>query len=185
MSARADPSAGGRVIPFLAVQRRLPQEERAPILADGASVRNLLTTAIIYSVVLPMILLDLWITVYQWICFPIYGISRVRRRAYFAVDRHRLPYLNPVEKANCTYCSYATGLFAYAGEVTARTEQYWCPIRHARRVRTPHTRYSRFAPFGDASSYRRRLPALRRTLRPRARPGGRQERRERRGSLSG
>ena len=35
---------------------------------------------------LPFAVLDIWVTVYQWVCFPIYGIPRVPRRAYFAID---------------------------------------------------------------------------------------------------
>ena len=63
-------------------------------------------------------------------CFPIYGIERVQRRRYFAIDRHTLAYLNAIEKANCLYCSHANGVIAYVREVAARTEQYWCPIKH-------------------------------------------------------
>lgn len=72
-----------------------------------------------------------------------------------------LPYLTPFEKLNCVYCSYATGVVAYVREVTARTEQYWCPIRHARPIRSPHGRDRAFVDCGDASAYRRRLPAFR------------------------
>jgi hypothetical protein len=35
--------------------------------------------AIVYSVVLPFMLLDLWVSLYQRICFPISGIPHVRR----------------------------------------------------------------------------------------------------------
>jgi hypothetical protein len=132
---------------------------------------NLCTLPLIYSLALPFALVDLWVTLYQWICFPIYGIARVRRRSYMVVDRHRLAYLNAIERANCLYCSYANGVIAYVREVAGRTEQYWCPIKHARRLRAPHTRYQRFVEYGDAEGYRRELPALRRALeRPASRP---------------
>ncbi len=36
------------------------------------------------------------------------------RGAHFTFDRHRLGYLNLIEKLNCDYCAYANGLFAYA-----------------------------------------------------------------------
>ena len=68
------------------------------------------------------------------------------------IDRHRLAYLNAIEKANCVYCGYANGLLAYVREVTARTEQYWCPIRHARPIRAPHRHYQRFFDYGDAAA---------------------------------
>ena len=129
-----------------------------------SSVPNALTAPLVYSLVVPLALADLWITLYQWLCFPIYGISRVRRRDYFVLDRHRLGYLNAIEKINCTFCSYANGLIAYIREIAARTEQYWCPIKHGRRVRAPHAAYPLFADYGDAAGYRERGPALRLTL---------------------
>jgi hypothetical protein len=77
-------------------------------------------------------------------------------------DRGDLPYLNAMEKFNCFYCSYANGLAGYFREVAARTEQYWCPIKHARRIRNAHQRYPRFFEYGDAESYRKGLERLRR-----------------------
>ncbi len=129
-----------------------------------SSVRTLLTVPMIYSMGIPLLLLDVWVTAYQRICFPIYRIAPVRRRAHFAVDRHRLPYLNAIEKVHCFYCSYATGLLTYVSEITARTEQYWCPIKHAGRIRAPHRRYRQFVDYDNAGGYRRRLPGLRRSL---------------------
>ena len=97
-------------------------------------------------------------------CFRAWGIRRVRRRSYFAIDRHKLAYLNAVEKVHCLFCSYVNGLIGYVGEVAARTEQYWCPIRHARRTTKLHERHSLFAGYGDAAAYRRDLPRLRDAL---------------------
>ena len=150
-----------------AAHRRLRQSIPAYILEGN--VLSLLTAQVIYSLLLPLVMLDLWVTLYQSICFPIYGIARVPRRRYFAIDRHKLAYLNGIEKVNCTFCSYANGLFAYTREVAARTEQYWCPIRHARIIPVPHSRYHFFFDYGDAERYRRDLALLRDALR-RARP---------------
>jgi hypothetical protein len=119
---------------------------------------------VVYSVLLPFVILDLWVTVYQAICFRAWGVKLVRRRDFFVVDRHKLPYLNGLEKLNCLYCTYANGLIAYVREIAARTEQYWCPIRHARRLRDTHARYDLFVPYGDAASYRFRLDSLRRMI---------------------
>jgi hypothetical protein len=143
-------------------QRRLRQS--IPAYIREGSLLNLLTAPLIYSLLLPFLLLDLWTTIYQWVCFPIYGVARVRRRSYFAIDRHRLAYLNGIEKVNCTFCSYANGLIAYVREVAARTEQYWCPIKHRKRVRSPHQRYEFFFDYGDAAGYRRNLSTVRGTL---------------------
>lgn len=129
-----------------------------------SDIPSLLSAPLVYSVLLPFLVIDLWVSVYQRICFPLYGIPRVRRADYIAVDRHKLAYLNSIEKANCDYCGYANGLLGYVREITARTEQYWCPIKHARRVRAPHPRYRHFVDYGDAEGYKRRLPVLREAL---------------------
>ena len=146
----------------VAAHRRMKQP--VPKYIWTGSLLNLLTTPLIYSVCLPFVILDLWVTLYQWTCFPIYGIARVPRQPYFAFDRRRLAYLNIIEKMGCTYCSYANGLIAYVREVTARTERYWCPIKHAQPVPDPHTHYEHFVGYGDGEAYHRELPAQRRAL---------------------
>lgn len=138
--------------------------ESVPAYLVGANVWSLLTAPVIYSLVVPFVLLDLWVSVYQRICFPVYGIDLVPRRVYFRLDRHKLQYLNAIEKAHCTYCTYANGLLAYVREVAARTEQYWCPIKHARPVPAPHGRYHHFFDYGDAASYRQKLAWQRQRL---------------------
>jgi hypothetical protein len=132
-----------------------------PAYIRESSLRNILSAPIIYSLIVPLAFLDLWLSVYQWICFPIYGIAIVRRGKYFVFDRRHLAYLNGVEKANCTFCSYANGLIAYVREIAARTEQYWCPIRHARKTTGPHGHYHLFFEYGDGERYHRDLMKLR------------------------
>jgi hypothetical protein len=122
---------------------------------------NVLTAPVIYSGLAIFILLDLFLTFYQTICFPIYGIPKVIRSEYLVFDREDLPYLNIIEKFNCFYCAYGNGLAAYFREIAARTEQYWCPIKHARRIKAAHSSYARFFEFGDAESYRKGLERLR------------------------
>jgi hypothetical protein len=73
-----------------------------------------------------------------------------------------LAYLNPIEKLNCLYCAYANGVFAYTTEIAARTEQYWCPIKHALRMKGVHSRYQHFFDYGDAEGYRRGIEQVRR-----------------------
>ncbi|NTV69675.1 MAG: hypothetical protein HGA71_05950 [Azonexaceae bacterium] len=121
-----------------------------------------LTAPIIYLGWIPFLLMDLFVTVYQSICFPIYRIPRVKRSEYLVFGREDLPYLNIIEKFNCFYCSYGNGVAAYTREVAARTEQYWCPIKHARRVKAAHERYPNFFDFGDAEAYQQGLARLRR-----------------------
>jgi hypothetical protein len=145
-----------------AAHKRLKQS--VPGFIRESNPLSLLTATVIYSLIVPIALLDLWVTLYQTICFPVYRIARVRRSAYIVIDRHHLAYLNVIEKLNCVYCGYANGVFAYVREVAARTEQYWCPIRHAKRVRTPHGHYREFVDYGDAEGYKRRLLMLRSEL---------------------
>jgi hypothetical protein len=116
-----------------------------------------LTAPVIYAMIVPILLLDISVMAYQAICFPAYGLPRVRRRDYLVFDRHHLAYLNILEKINCAYCSYANGAIAFMREVASRTEIYWCPIKHARRVLGPHPHYHGFADFGDAEAYRAKL----------------------------
>jgi hypothetical protein len=121
----------------------------------------LLTAPVIYSGFAIFALMDLFVTLYQALCFPVYGIPKVRRRDYLIFDRTDLPYLNAIERFNCFYCSYGNGVASYLREVAARTEQYWCPIKHARRVLGAHDRYPDFFEFGDAESFRQGLERLR------------------------
>ena len=127
----------------------------------GARWLVVLTAPVIYSVFGVLAAMDLFVTVSQALCFPVYGIPRVRRRDYMVFDRGDLPYLNAIERFNCFYCSYGNGVAAYLREVAARTEQYWCPIKHARRVLGAHDRYPDFFEFGDPESFRQGLERLR------------------------
>jgi hypothetical protein len=128
-------------------------------------LRHILTAPLIYGMLIPFLFLDVSLTVYQWVCFSAWGIGRVPRGRYLVFDRHRLGYLNVIEKANCLYCGYGNGLLAYAREIAGRTEQYWCPIRHATQIRGAHSRYADFVDYGDAEGYRARLKELREKLR--------------------
>lgn len=125
---------------------------------------HLLSAPIIWAVLIPAFILDGFVSFYQWVCFPIYKIAKVKRSDYIIFDRHRLAYLNLVEKFNCLYCSYFNGLMGYISEIAARTEQYWCPIRHASRVKSIHSRYQRFFEYGDSSNYRQSANDLRSEL---------------------
>lgn len=130
-----------------------------------SSLASVLTAPFIYALIVPLALLDLMLCLYQQTCFRAYRIPRVRRADYVVIDRHRLGYLNLIERINCAYCGYANGLLAYAVEIASRTEQYWCPIKHAIRVAGAHKRYAGFTDHGDAEAYRAQLDQLRGKLR--------------------
>ena len=130
----------------------------------GASLASWLVAPVIYAGWVPMLLLDLFLFLFQSICFPVYHITKVKRSEYLVLDRGDLPYLNLLEKFNCFYCGYANGLMGYSREIAARTEQYFCPIKHARRIQSAHGHYTNFFEYGDADSYRRGLERLRLSL---------------------
>jgi len=130
----------------------------------GANPLVVLTAPVIYAGIAPFLVLDFFVSIYQAVCFPIYGIAKVKRADYIVFDRHHLAYLNVLEKLNCAYCSYANGVIALTREIAARTEQYWCPIKHARRVIGTHGRYALFDDYGDGEGYQARLEQLRKAL---------------------
>lgn len=153
----------GAKVRFEKAVRQAHRKFRTGILPwlGSSELRNIATAPVIYAMLAPLAILDLAVTVYQFLCFPLYQIEKVRRRDFILIDRHQLSYLNGIEKMNCVYCGYASGLIAFVREVIARTEQYWCPIKHARKILDPHRRYARYAEFGEAETY----PEHQRTMR--------------------
>jgi len=155
----------GRVV-FEAEVRRHHREMRVRLSTFLRQTRPLtvITAPVIYSLIVPFVLLDLFVTLYQAICFPAYGIDKVRRADFIRVDRHHLAYLNALQKLNCIYCGYCNGLIGYVQEVAGRTEAYWCPIKHAARVGTHHAYYAQFVDYGDAEGFEAGLAASRRRI---------------------
>lgn len=127
--------------------------------------RDLVALLVTLSIALPLVMLDLFLALYQLVCFGIWDVPRVRRRDYILIDRHHLAYLNWLQKFNCVYCGYANGLAAYLGEIAGRTEQFWCPIKHAQRTPAAHRYYAGFVDYGDAQSYHSTAARLREELR--------------------
>jgi hypothetical protein len=83
--------------------------------------QNLITGPIISAMIVPLMMLDLCVSFYQWACFPIYGVKKVKRSDYLVFDRRHLAYLNFIKKFHCTYCEYGDGLMSYMTEILART----------------------------------------------------------------
>ena len=126
-----------------------------------SSLKNILTAPIIWACLFPALAMDIIVSLFQAICFPIYGIPKVKRAEYIILDRRHLHYLNSIQKINCLYCGYFNGLISYVQEIAGRTEQYWCPIKHARKMKSTHSRYSRFVDFGDVDQYKQQVETLR------------------------
>ena len=141
---------------------------RLPIFLRQTRPLVVLTAPVIYAMIVPFALLDLFVTIYQRVCFPVYGVERVNRADFIRVDRHHLAYLNALQKLNCVYCGYCNGLIGYVQEIAGRTEAYWCPIKHAARVGAHHAYYAQFVDYGDAEGFEPGLAATRRHI---TRPG--------------
>lgn len=141
-----------------------PTETASPPGRALGFLIKLATAPVIYLMLVPVAFLDLMVSLYQAICFTAWGIARTPRSPYLVVDRYRLAYLNPLQRVHCAYCGYANGVLAYAREIAARTEQFWCPIKHERAVPDPHEHYDAFVAYGDASEFGARARALRAAL---------------------
>ena len=126
-----------------------------------AKLKHIISTPFIWMCIVPALLMDITVSLYQAICFPLYNIPKVKRQDYIVFDRQYLDYLNIIEKFNCAYCSYINGLFGYLQEIGGRTEQFWCPIKHAKRINQLHSRYQKFIEYGDAKSYQVKHEAIR------------------------
>lgn len=117
------------------------------------NIRHLLSLPFIYSMIIPAVILDIFISVYHWAAFPLYKIPKVKRGDYIVYDRKFLDYLNVLQKVHCLYCSYVNGLFGYAVEIAARTERYWCPIKAASKSKVHHGWYKDFADYGNPQEW--------------------------------
>lgn len=124
-------------------------------------LRHIVTAPFIYILIVPILMLDLFVSLYQVLCFPAYRIPKVKRKAYIVLDRHKLQHLNLIEKLNCLYCGYVNGLIGYVREIAARTELYWCPIKHARHGKDAHYYYYRFSSYGEYEGLKKRWEAQR------------------------
>ena len=122
---------------------------------------HFLAAPLIYAMVIPAILFDVLLFVYQQIVFRVFKFTFVRRSDYILFDHQYLGYLNPIEKLNCLYCSYFNGLMLYASAIAGRTELYFCPIKHAKKVVSQHKYYDKFLSYGDEEEYQEKLKVVR------------------------
>lgn len=158
--------ASGRLTKRLSVPRT--DGARRSSLFEWTRFRNVLAAPVIYTLIVPMILLDFTVTIYQAICFPLFEIPKSRRSDFISIGRHRLSFLNIVEKIHCGYCEYINGLLAFVSDVASKTEQYFCPIKYANKVIAAHARYDSFQEYGDNINFHESLKAYRRALRDHA-----------------
>lgn len=141
---------------------------RHPVLKDQSfpsilryKFLQIISAPFIYLCFVPTILMDVVVSLYQRVCFPLYGIPLVTRGDHVVLDRHKLKYLNLSKKINCFYCGYFTGVISYAQEIAGRTEQYWCPVKHAKKLKNAHGSYKNFVDYGDAEAYQKNFVKIR------------------------
>jgi len=105
-----------------------------------------------------LIMCDLVCELYQFICFPVYKIEKVKRSEYILIfDRNKLKYLNAFEKLCCMYCGYANGVLRYIKEIAGKTEKYWCGIMHENKPsfkKQEDQAKQNFAKFGDEKDFK-------------------------------
>ncbi len=126
----------------------------------SARVREVLSMPFIYMMIVPAIILDFFLFVYQNTALRLYKVPLVKRSEYIIFERKHLDYLNWIQKINCLYCSYINGLFSYAVEVAGRTEKYWCPIKYASRKKWWHDWEEYFADYGDPEKFKEVFTSL-------------------------
>lgn len=123
---------------------------------------HLISAPFIWLPLIALIILDIVVEIYHQICFPIYGLEKVKRSQYIQImDRNRLQYLDPLEKIGCMYCGYANGVLLYFKEIAGRTEKYWCGIMHQAKPGfkvQPHQVKDDFAAYGDQADFDRKYP---------------------------
>jgi len=122
---------------------------------------HLLVSPLVYGMLIPAILFDIILFIYQQVIFRIFKFKFIKRSDYILFDRQYLGYLNSIEKLNCLYCSYFNGLMQYAAAIAGRTELYFCPIKHAKKVAYQHEYSDEFFSYGDEDKYQKKLEALR------------------------
>jgi hypothetical protein len=122
-----------------------------------APLLHILTAPIVYMMIIPAVILDLFLFIYVSVIFPVYKFPKILRADYIVFDRQYLGYLNFIEKLNCVYCSYFNGLMNYTVAVAARSELYFCPIKHAKKIAYTHEYYYDFLAYADAKSYKKNL----------------------------
>lgn len=122
--------------------------------------RNLISVPFIWLPLVGIIFLDLLTSLYQALCFPLYGLEKVKRSTYILImDRNKLAYLTSLEKLDCMYCGYANGFLLYAKEIAGRTEKYWCGIMHENKpgFKTQANQVEQdFARFGDEEDFKKK-----------------------------
>lgn len=115
----------------------MPNKQSSPVLPGKGKIipktepiEGIIAAIMIYSMIIPIIILDIWTLLYQEVYFTIMMIPKIKRADYIIIDRYKLNKLNPWQKLNCIYCGYANGVTAWLKAISNQTELYSCAIKH-------------------------------------------------------
>lgn len=96
-------------------------------------LKHIIVIPLVSILAVPIIITD--IEIYHRICFPLCKIPYVKRKNYIKIDRHKLKYLNWLQKIYCVYCGYANGVIQYWVKIAGEIKLYWCGISTRKKSR--------------------------------------------------
>ena len=111
-------------------------------------LRNVIGGTVIWSVLIPLMILHAWTWVYQKVYFRGFGIPECRLNDHLTFDRNELKGLRIGQQFACAYCAYANGTISWIKAVINRTEVYSCAIKH-RTVKLGQEHQTEFLPYED------------------------------------
>lgn len=121
-------------------------------------IKHIVVIPVVSTMIIPLLVFDIWAEIYHRICFPLCGLPYVRRRDYIKIiDRAKLQYLNCLQKIYCMYCGYGNGALRYWARIAAETEHYWCGIKHEKSADFIAPEYqNNFSEYGDEDDFKRK-----------------------------
>ena len=120
-------------------------------------LKHIISAPIIWSCIIPLVIVDIWLEIYHRLCFPLYGLTYIKRSKYIKIDRHKLKYLNYRQKIGCMYCGYANGVIHYWSVIADKTEYYWCGIQHQKDKNFVSPKHHQiFSKYGDEKEFKKK-----------------------------
>ncbi|MCK4744456.1 hypothetical protein KAS41_00090 [Candidatus Parcubacteria bacterium] len=120
-------------------------------------LKHIIVIPLLSALAIPIVISDILVEIYHRICFPLCKIPYVKRKNYIKIDRHKLKYLNWLQKIYCAYCGYANGVIQYWVKIAGETERYWCGIQHEKNpdfAAPPH--HKDFAEYNNESDFNKK-----------------------------
>ena len=121
-------------------------------------LKHIIVIPLVSSLIIPLIILDIWMEIYHRICFPLCRMPYVKRKNYIKlIDRAKLQYLNWLQKIYCMYCGYGNGVIRYWARIVGDTERYWCGIQHKEEPYFAIPKHQmNFSKYGDEADFKKK-----------------------------